>query len=360
MVRQLKAAGGVIITASHNPLPWNGLKFVREDGIFLNEAQAKKLIAIYEAKQFRLVTSGIVKPNLSAIKTHISLVLKALRPKGLKYKVALDCCNGAGSVACVELLKKLGCSVAAINCDLTRPFPHDPEPIPKNLKELGQLVRRTKANIGFAMDSDADRLAIVDELGRPIGEELTLTLAAKYLLGRSRNKVVVTNLSTTMALDDVVKASGGKLIRTKIGEVHVAEKIKSAHALVGGEGNGGVIYPAVGFNRDTLSGITLILQLMQVTGKKVSELVAELPHYDIVKDKVACADQKQADKFIQKAKSLFPKKNLVLTEGVKAVFPDCWVHIRASNTEPIIRIIAEGKNKQVAEKLIRQVLKPLR
>jgi phosphomannomutase len=358
MVRQLKAAGGVIITASHNPLPWNGLKFVRDDGIFLNEAEAKKLIAIYEAKTFHTAPGGTVATNLSAIDIHLHKVLQALKPQKMHYKVALDCCNGAGSVACVKLLKKLGCLVVAINCDLTKPFPHDPEPVPKNLTELGELVRKTNAAIGFAMDSDADRLAIVDEHGQPIGEELTLTLAAQYLLGKKRVKgaTIVTNLSTTMALDDVAKAAGAKLIRTKIGEVHVAEKIKESKALVGGEGNGGVIYPAVGFNRDTLSGITLILQLMAASKKTVAKLVAALPSYVIVKDKVACLTQSEAANFILKTKRLFPKKNLVLTEGVKAVFPDGWVHIRASNTEPIVRIIAEGKNKEVAERLIRQVL----
>ncbi|MDD5382484.1 MAG: phosphoglucosamine mutase [Candidatus Margulisbacteria bacterium] len=361
MVRELKADGGVIITASHNPLPWNGLKFVRNDGIFLNEEQARKLIKLYETKAFVSASPNNIISDHSGIDRHINKVMKVIKPRQAHLRVALDCCNGAGSIATVKLLQKLGCTIVAINCNVTRPFPHPPEPVAANLKELIKAVKDYRADIGFALDSDADRLAIVSEEGKPIGEELTLALAVKYILTRHRNdppknKIVVTNLSTTQALDDIVRENNGTLIRTKIGEVHVAEKLKELNGLIGGEGNGGVIYPAVGFNRDSLAAIALIMDYLVTAGRSVSELVADIPAYYMAKTKIECRQQSQVKKMIARVKAKFKKYKLILTDGVKVLLPAGWIHVRASNTEPIIRVIAEGKSKKEVAKLIKQVV----
>ncbi|MFH1683589.1 MAG: phosphoglucosamine mutase, partial [Candidatus Margulisiibacteriota bacterium] len=365
---ELKAAGGIVITASHNPLPWNGLKFMREDSIFLNENQAKKLIKIYEAKDFKKGKPKSIITDPSGIDTHIKKVLKIIRPSSIRnkrFRVALDCCNGAGSVACSKLLDRLGCRVESIHCNVNQPFPHDPEPVASNLVDLIKLVKNKKADIGFALDSDADRLAIVSDQGKPLGEETTLALAVNSILRKhrhrsSRNKIVITNLSTTKAIDDIVKEHHGMLIRTKIGEVHVAEELKNLKGLIGGEGNGGVIYPRVGFNRDSLTAMALILNFMASSKKSISDLAKDIPSYFMVKKKVKCRSQDEAEEFIEEVKQGFRRKNLILTEGVKVVLPTSWVHVRASNTEPIIRIIAEGKERREVKKLIKKVLDPLR
>jgi phosphomannomutase len=368
MVRELKANGGIIITASHNPLPWNGLKFIRGDGIFLNENQAKRLIRIYEKKEFKKAKPKTLSTDSSGIDTHIRKILKVVKPFAVrrkKFRVALDCCNGAGSVACLKLLHKLGCSVEAINCDPSLPFPHPPEPLAENLGSLIKLTKRKKADIGFALDADADRLAIVSEEGRPIGEEMTLALAVRFILskkltGKTKKKIVITNLSTTSAIDDIVRDCRGIVIRTKIGEVHVAEKLKNLKGLIGGEGNGGVIYPPIGFNRDALTAMALTLSFMADTGKKISELASEIPSYFMIKKKIECKNQEEAEALLKKFKKGFRKDDLILTDGVKAVLPSRWVHVRASNTEPVIRIIAEGKEKKGAQNLVKEVLNSLR
>ncbi|OGC24398.1 phosphoglucosamine mutase [candidate division WOR-1 bacterium RIFOXYB2_FULL_42_35] len=368
MTRVLKADGGIIITASHNPLPWNGLKFVREDGIFLNEKQANKFLKIYETKKFHKDGPRSVTPDSSALDIHINKVLGLVNVGSIKRRkltVALDCCNGAGSVFCVKLLQKLGCKVEPINCDLSQPFPHDPEPIAKNLVQLSNLVKQKKADIGFALDSDADRLAIISEQGLPIGEEMTLTLATKFVLSKSKHqdkkkKIVITNLSTTNTLTDIVQQYKGTIIRTKIGEVHVAEELKNLKGLIGGEGNGGVIYPPSGFNRDALVAMAIILNFLAAAKKTVSRLVAEIPSYHMIKEKVKCQNQLKAETSLAKVKEAFKGKDLVLTEGIKVILPSGWVHVRASNTEPVIRIIAEAKEKSEAKNLIHQVLKALK
>ena len=363
MTRQLKAAGGVIITASHNPLPWNGFKFVRSDGIFLNEAQANKLLKIYEQKNFILSPSHGITLDRSGIKNHIARVLKVVSPffiRRKKFKVAFDGCNGAGSVALVKLLEKLGCKVYAVNCDTRLPFPHPPEPIAENLGELIELVKSKKADIGFAVDSDADRLAVITEKGEAAGEELTLALAVKYMLAKNislsaKKKIVVVNLSTSRVIDDICREYGALAIRTKVGEVHVAEELKNLKGLIGGEGNGGVILPNVGYNRDSLSGAALLLSYLASSGKPFSALLAELPHYEMIKTKIECASIDDASDLIDRVKEKFKGYDMILTEGVKVVLPDAWIHVRPSNTEPIIRIIAEGKQRSTAEELVRKI-----
>ncbi|MEA3493655.1 MAG: phosphoglucosamine mutase [Candidatus Margulisiibacteriota bacterium] len=364
MVRKLKADGGMIITASHNPLPWNGLKFIRGNGIFLNEKQLEKLINIYENKAFAKSGPGTITPDPSAIETHLKKILKivdvpAIRRK--KYKVALDCCNGAGSEICIKLLEGLGCQLKAINCDVKRPFPHPPEPIAENLTELSSLIKKERADIGFALDSDADRLAIISSDGTPIGEETTLVLVVKSILAKQNSKspvknIVITNLSTTKAIDDIAKEYNGTLIRTKIGEVHIAEEMEKLDGLIGGEGNGGVIYPPIGLNRDGQTALALVLDYMAASGKSLAELINDLPAYHMVKEKIKCKNQDEVEKMLNKVKLIFKGEELIVTDGVKVLLPQSWIHVRASNTEPVIRLIAEGKKKQEAKDLIDQVL----
>lgn len=367
MIRELTAAGGIVITASHNPLPWNGLKFIREDGIFLNENQANRLIEIYHTKNFKEGAPGSTASNSSGIDIHIKNILKIIDAQAIQrksFKVAVDCCNGAGSEASIQLLKKLGCKIEPLNCDLSQPFPHPPEPVSENLSQLCSIVKSKNAEIGFAFDADADRLAIVSEEGKAIGEELSLALATKFILSKNRNsdpkkKIVITNLSTTKAIDDIARDFGGNVIRTKIGEVHVAEELKKLNGLIGGEGNGGVIYPPLGFNRDALAALALILNLMACSGKKISGLAAEIPSYHMLKKKFKCHSRDEAENFIKKIKEKFRGEDIILTDGVKVVLPSGWVHVRASNTEPVIRVIAEGKQKEEIENLVNQILKPL-
>ena len=357
MTKKLLADGGIIITASHNPLPWNGIKFVRNDGIFLNETQATQLIEIYEKKNFHLNPGGSVKLSNAGLNYHINRVIQTIKPPKIKLKVAIDCVNGAGSIYAVELLKKLGCKVIPVHCNTQLPFPHDPEPIAKNLSDLMQAVKQNNADIGFALDSDADRLAIISEQGLAIGEELTLALAVKAILGQHKKKkaLVVCNLSTTAAINDVADQYFAKCISTKIGEVHVAETLKKLKGLIGGEGNGGVIYPKIGFNRDSLAGIALILSYMTKNKQPLSKLVAQIPTYFSIKSKIECHSKAESDALIEKIKNRFDPKNLDLTEGVKVVFADSWVHVRPSNTEPIVRFIAEARSLEIAQKLIDQV-----
>lgn len=364
MARKLKADGGIVITASHNPLPWNGLKFMRGDGVFLNETQAGQFINIYEGKQFRVGLARGVESDRTGTATHIARVIKVVNApliRRRKFKVAVDACNGAGAVAMVELLKKFGCLVTAINTNLNLPFAHNPEPTAENLTELRALVRSRQADIGFAMDSDADRLAVIDETGEALGEEATLALAVKFILGRSRlvpakKRLVVVNLSTSQMIDDICREFGALCLRTRVGEVNVVEEIKSVHALIGGEGNGGVIYPKVGLNRDSLTGAALLLSALALKGRPVSALVEEIPRYFMIKTKLECQGLDAASDLIEKAKRAFPDEDLVLTEGVKVIRPEGWIHVRASNTEPIVRLIAEAKSKAAAEALIRRVL----
>ncbi|MFA5840216.1 MAG: phosphoglucosamine mutase [Candidatus Margulisiibacteriota bacterium] len=365
MTRELHADGGIVITASHNPLPWNGLKFMRGDGIFLNESQATKLIDIFTEKSFKVHPPRKVSFFGSANLVHVKKIINKINPSLVqrkKFKVGVDSCNGAGSIISSMLLGKLGCKrIEAINCNTAMPFPRPPEPTPENLVQLCELVKAKKLDIGFAFDSDADRLAVVSDEGKPIGEELTLALAVKYMLLKNKQlpkkkKIIVINLSTTKAIEDIANQFGATVLRTKIGEVHVAEELKELKALIGGEGNGGIIYPPIGFNRDAMAGMAMLLDLMAMTGKKISELVAEIPAYYMLKKKIDCHSQDEAFDYIEKTKERFRKNDLILTEGVKIILPEGWAHVRASNTEPIIRIIAEGLNKETVINLIDKIM----
>jgi phosphomannomutase len=270
-----------------------------------------------------------------------------------RYKVVLDSVNGAGCVATSTLLSKLGCSLVHLNATPDGRFAHEPEPTEKNLTGLAEEVRRQKADVGFAQDPDADRLAIVDETGKYIGEEYSLVLCAKWLLSRKAG-VAVTNLSTSRMLDDVAAQNGSRVVRTPVGEAHVAAAMERENAVVGGEGNGGVIDPRVVPGRDSLVGMAYVLQLMAASGKRVSELVAEIPRYEMIKDKLTCPVE-SARRAVEAVKAHFVSEKIDVQDGIRIDWADGWVHARASNTEPIMRIIGEARDRGVAEKRIAEI-----
>lgn len=355
------AAGGIAITASHNPAQWNALKFVNKNGLFLNANQAEELLDVYHQGEFyKCGNSEIkkIKADDGAIAYHLDKILNyvdvdAIRRR--KLKVAIDCCNGAGSIATPLLLKKLGCTVVSINTEPSGFFPHDPEPIPENLAQICSLVKLKKADIGFVQDVDADRLAIVDERGNPIGEDYTLVLAIDYLLDKKPGNVV-TNLSTTKAVDDIASKYGCKVIKTKIGEINVVEKIISEKAVIGGEGNGGVIIPAIHPCRDSFAGMGVILEYLAESKFKVSEIVKAIPRYHMVKGKIHCETAK-AHFVVKKLQGIH--KKAILLDGLKVENEDHWVLIRPSNTEPIIRIVVEAATRKLAEQVYKQNLKDI-
>lgn len=356
MSRRMKA-NGLIITASHNPSEWNGIKFAKKDGTFLGRVEMAKLFDIYKRKEFNIATCRramapkTVRFN-KAIDIHIGTVLKNINKdliKKRKFRVACDFCNGTGAVITRKFLEKLGCRVYAINDRPDGRFAHNPEPVRGNLKSLAKFVRAKKTDIGLAQDPDADRLALSDEKGTLIGEENTLTLAVKAVLSKRKGKVVV-NVSTSMAIDMITGEFGVKLFRTPVGEINVVEKIKKTGAIIGGEGNGGVIYPKINLCRDSLVGIGIILEYMAETGKTLSSLVNGIAQYNMVKGKFHYPQDK-TEAAIRKIKAEFRNGELDLTDGVKIIWPGGWVHARPSNTEPIMRIIAEAKTVKEAKRL---------
>jgi len=360
MVKKMGAVGGVIITASHNPIAYNGLKFISNRGLFLNARERKKLLQFYNNEKFAQVEAKDIKPvvyDSGAPDRHIKLVLNVIKPdliRKKRFKVAYDCCNGAGLVITGKLMKALNVRGVALNDKCTGFFPHTPEPVPKNLKQICQAVKKNKCDVGFAQDPDADRLAIIDERGRPIGEEYTLALTAKFILRKNPGNLIVTNLSTTRAIEDIAKEFGAKVIRTKVGEMNVVEKLISKKAIVGGEGNGGLILPNILPCRDSIMAMTIVLEYMAREGKKLSHILADIPRYEIAKKAVECSVD-EAHRVIEKLKSKYSSEKINTLDGIKIDFKDGWVHIRPSNTEPIVRIIAETRSVTRTRKLINKM-----
>lgn len=359
-VRKNKVDGGIIVTASHNPGEWNGLKFVERDGTFLNEARLERFFDIYYKKEFRKVSWDVIKNitvDPTAADSHIDAVLKHLDVKAIRkrhFKVGVDYVNGTGCVITPRFLSELGCRVFAINDKPTGLFNHEPEPLPKNLKALSRQVRQKRCDIGFAQDPDADRLAVVSEKGAAIGEELTLAFAVKFILSHRKKGVVVTNLSASRVLDDITDAFKVKLIRTKVGESNVVSEMKKRSAVIGGEGNGGVIFPSINYGRDSIVGMGLILEYLAKSNKKVSGLASELPSYEMIKGKFECPFSKASDA-LENIKLAYKGEKIDTADGVKIIWPQKWIHIRSSNTEPIIRVIAEGATKKEVAELYNKV-----
>ena len=367
IVRQRKASGGIAITASHNPAEWNALKFVNAEGLFLGAGQARELLDIYHQGEYTKVAGGemrSVERVTTALDAHINAIISvvgklpvAIQATGRKLKVALDSCNGAGSIIAPRLLEALGAEVVTVNTTPDGSFPRGAEPIAENLRQLCQLVTESKADIGFAQDMDADRLAVIAETGEPIGEDNTLVLATRYVLGKTPGPVV-TNLSTTSAMDDVVKMFDCTLHRSKIGEANVTEMMQQIGAVIGGEGNGGVIYPRINFCRDSHVGMALILHLLAETGRPVSDLLADQPRYVMLKEKLACPSDKISE-VLKMIRREFAGQPMDLRDGVKINFgvdqTAGWLHVRGSNTEPIIRLVVEAREEVRARQVIREV-----
>ncbi len=364
MVKELKADGGVIVTASHNPIAYNGLKFINRKGLFLNRAERKRLLDIYHRAKFTRVKGDEISPvsyDRSAIDRHLELVLNFIKPDLIRkrhFKVAYDCCNGAGSVITPKLMEKLSARTVALNDEPSGLFPHSPEPVPKNLGQLCRAVKQNKCNIGFAQDPDADRLAIIDEKGHPIGEEYTLVLAVKFILRKNPGGVVVTNLSTTRAINDVAKQFGAKVIRTKVGEINVVEKLIEKKGLIGGEGNGGVILPVILPCRDSIAAMMIILEYMARERKTLSEILADIPRYEIIKKAIDCSSE-EARMVIREFEEKYGSEKINTLDGIKIDFKDAWVHIRPSNTESIMRIIVEAKTLTKAQRLINRMIREI-
>lgn len=355
MITQLGADGGVVISGSHNPIEWNALKFMGADGICLSEDNGKKLLDIYYKGEFASVDwSGLkeVEENRDALDVHIGKILekvnvKLVRPK--KFRVALDSCNGAGSVITPKLLEALGCEVTKVHCTPNGLFPHNPEPTFEHLEDLCQTVAEGKVDVGFAQDADADRLAIIDEEGRYLGEEYTLALAAMQVLA-ARPGTVAANLSTSRMVDDVAARFGSKVVRTKVGEANVAAAMKANNCVLGGEGNGGVIDPRTCYTRDSLAGMAMVLELMAARGKPISAVAAEIPAYAMTKRKFTCARDK-VSKVLAAAKEAAGGASVNELDGVRLDWPDRWVHVRPSNTEPAVRVISEAPTKEESDAL---------
>jgi phosphomannomutase len=360
MVRELQCNGGVIITASHNPIQYNGIKLLLGNGVAPPAEEAERIRQYFFDKHFAVVDTlshGKITSNEQTDATHIARVLTIVDEEAIaakKFKAVLDSVNGAGGRVTKRMLAELGCEVIAINDEPSGIFAHRPEPTARNLTGLCKVVKEKGADIGFAQDPDADRLAIVDEAGTYIGEEYTLALAAKYIFSRETGKAA-TNFSTSRMLDDIAEEAGGQVIRTAVGEANVAAAMLKHNCIIGGEGNGGVIDLRVGPIRDSLVGIALILQLMAETSKTVSKLAGEITGYYMVKDKFA-AEQTQARQILKLAKEIFADAKLDTTDGCRFDFDDGWLHLRASNTEPVMRIIVEAKNQSIAQKYIDAVL----
>lgn len=358
------AAGGIMLSASHNPIEWNALKFIGPTGLFLEAHEGEEMRALVESGIPRAKWSGLgsVEEDSKAADRHIDHILEipyldveAVRAR--KFQVALDGVHGAGSVIVPALLERLGCKVSAIHMQPDGRFPRPPEPVAENLGELEQLVRDTKAAVGFAIDPDVDRLALVSEAGKAIGEDYTLALAAMLVL-RHLKGPVVTNLSTSRVVEDAVTRGGSILTRAPVGEINVAVRMRDMRAVVGGEGNGGVILPEVHLGRDAPVGIALILQLMTETGQSISELAAGLPRYVIVKDKL---DRPKAslESVYAALVQEFADARSDTQDGLRLAWNDRWLHVRPSGTEPIVRVIAEAPTEADARALVQRAREPL-
>jgi len=357
----LKAAGGIAITASHNPQIWNGLKFLNPDGTFLDGAQIKKIIEYGKSGVFEYAEVNDIKPVISDytwIQKHIDKVLKLKsvnisKIKKRKFKIVVDAVNSSGSYIVPVLLQKLGCRVIELFCDGSGVFPHMPEPLPHNLTQLCNAVKKHKADLGISVDPDSDRLVIITEKGEPFIEENTITTVIRNILKNTKSKIknVSVNLSTTRAVEDAAKEFGGKVFKSPVGEINVVKEMKKNKSIAGGEGSGGVIIPELHYGRDAMAGIAVILQEFADFKGTISEYKNNLPQYYISKAKFGVKGS--PEKVLQKVISHYKKQNcrITLTDGVKLDFPEYWIHMRKSNTEPIIRIIVEARNKEEAEKI---------
>ena len=356
------STGGVAITASHNPQEWNALKFFSSTSLFLDEEEGAQLRSIIDDSTIKYMgwdRLGSIETYKSAIDDHIKAILNIssidiAQIRRAEFKIVADCVNGAGSLILPQLLSEFGCDVIKLNCEPNGLFPRGAEPLPQNLTGLCQAVKDNGADLGIAVDPDSDRLAMVDNTGNPIGEEYSLVIAADFIQSRKKGPMVC-NVSTTRAMDDLAEKYGVDLYRTKVGEVHVAKKMAGVDAVIGGEGNGGVILPEVHLGRDAPVGVALALQHLVQSGKTLSQLMEDLPRYSIIKDKISLANL-EPDMVMERVEKELTYVEIDRTDGVKFIYPNSWIQIRPSNTEPILRIFAEAPRLETARELCRKVV----
>ena len=361
MVGRLHAAGALMLTASHNPAPWNGIKFITADGSAPSEPVARRIIDIFEGDAFALADHdhiGTPRTDDGGPQHHVDTVLKIVDADTVRrqgFHVVLDSVNGSGGPTGRGLLERLGCRVTHINGDPTGRFAHTPEPIAENLTGLGDEVRRSGAHVGFAQDPDADRLAVVDETGAFIGEEYTFALGAMRVL-ETRPGPVAANLSTSRMIDDIAArmGSGCTVHRSPVGEANVVAAMKEHQCVVGGEGNGGLIDPRVVDIRDSMTSMAIILELMATRGQPLSDIVATIPRYVMVKQKFPC-DRPRIGRVLERLRTAFDDARVSTIDGVRMDWPTGWVHVRGSNTEPIMRVIGESADDRSAERLVEKV-----
>lgn len=358
------ACGGIILTASHNPKQWNALKLLNEHGEFLNAAEGNEVLRIAAAEEFEFADIdhiGKYTEDNTYNQKHIDsvLALKLVDVEAIRnahFRVAIDCVNSVGGIVLPELLKQLGVEhVEKLYCEPTGDFQHNPEPLEKNLGDIMGLMRQGKNDVAFVVDPDVDRLAIICENGDMYGEEYTLVSVADYVLRHTLGNTV-SNLSSTRALRDVTRKYGMQYNAAAVGEVNVVTKMKETHAVIGGEGNGGVIYPESHYGRDALVGIALFLSHLAHEGKKVSELRATYPNYFIAKNRIDLTPETDVDAILAKVKELYKDEEINDIDGVKIDFPDKWVHLRKSNTEPIIRVYSEASTMEEADELGKRIM----
>ncbi|MBR4498258.1 MAG: phosphoglucosamine mutase [Bacteroidales bacterium] len=363
-VTEEHADGGVIITASHNPKQWNALKLLNNKGEFLNAQEGKDVLKRAEASKFNFAdidSIGSIEINNTYNTKHIEKVLALPLVdvdaiKKANFSVAIDCVNSVGGIILPELLEKLGVkNVLKLNCEATGKFAHTPEPIPENLVETATAIRTNKVDVGFVVDPDVDRLAIINEDGTMFGEEYTLVSVADYILQHTPGNTV-SNLSSTRALSDVTRKYGKEYNAAAVGEVNVVTKMKETNAVIGGEGNGGVIYPEIHYGRDALVGIALFLSLLAKSGKKCSELRKTYPEYVISKNKIQLTPDTNVDAILANIAETYKNEKVNTIDGVKIDFAQGWVHLRKSNTEPIIRIYAESTTMDAANALAQEIM----
>ena len=363
-----KACGGIIITASHNPVQWNALKLLNSDGEFLSDAEGKEVIRMAEADDYEfadVMSLGKEYHNDAYILHHIDAVrnlalvdTEAIAKAG--FTVAVDAVNSIGGVIIPQLLRALGVrDIIELNCEATGKFAHTPEPIPQNLTQISDLMKGSKADVGFVVDPDVDRLAIVMENGEMFVEENTLIAVADYVLAHTPG-ATVSNLSSSRGLRDVTRRHGCDYTAAAVGEVNVVTKMKEVGAVIGGEGNGGVIYPELHYGRDALVGVALFLTLMAKNGLKVSEIKELLPHYAIAKNKIELTPDIDVDAILEAVKAKYASEEVTDIDGVKIDFADSWVHLRKSNTEPIIRIYSEADTMEEADRLGREMIEVIK
>lgn len=362
MVHSTDAVGGLVVTASHNPIEWNGFKFIREDSTFFHPEDCSKLFDIVDKDPMINASqnSGMVWQEKNAIQKHLiscaSLKCISLnRIQRRKFKVVIDAINGAGADALPSMLQALGCDVVELNCEPNGDFTRGTEPLPENLEDLKKMVKTHKADVGFAVDPDADRLAIIDEKGEPLGEEYTIVLAADgYLEEINQIETFVLNLSSSLALEKLAELKGSSVVRSAVGEINVVNKMNEVNSNLGGEGNGGVILRESHLGRDSLVGVTMVLNRMSQSDEPLSKIYQSLPQFTILKDKINI-DGIDSEDIVEKATALFENIEKNTLDGVKFTWENKWVHLRKSNTEPIIRIYSEAPEKEQAKDLIDKI-----